>query len=117
MPSVKERGYPPDGFFTYKFMLISVIQCCEALRLLDHTEHMVLEHLKREKPNYSNIILLKHNATFNLRYFRMLVLIFTLDHMTVLNRKESKSAAFQKQHLREMIYEDENMRKEDGCYF
>lgn len=93
MPSVKERRYPPDGFFTYKFMLISVIQCCEALRLLDHTEHMVLENLKREKPNYSNIILLKHNARFHLRYFRLLVLIFTLDHMTV---RMSKSTAFQK---------------------
>lgn len=76
---------------------------------------MVLEHSKRGQPKHGNIILLKHNARFKLRYFRTMMLIFTLDHTTELNRNKPKSAAFQKQHKRELIYEDEIVRKDDGC--
>lgn len=50
-----------------------------------------------------------------LRYFRTMMLIFTLDHTTELNRNKPKSAAFQKQHKRELIYEDDIVRKDDGC--
>lgn len=44
-----------------------------------------------------------------------MMLIFTLDHTTELNRNEPKSAAFQKQHKRELIHEDDIVRKDDGC--